>query len=860
MTRFFWRRGPDGEDEIDREIDSYVLHEIDDNLARGMTPDQARRAALRKLGNRTRVRESIDEASGRAALESIVTDLRLGVRQLRRQPGFAVAAIAILALGIATTTAIFSIAYSVLLRSLPYDQPSRLVALSSAGIRSTMGRSVVGAADYFDWRQRQRVFEDLALTRPVANFNLTGAGEPERLQGARATASLFPTLGVEPLLGRTFNEREQLDPKRAGAVAVLSYGLWQRRFGGDSSIVGRTITLNGSAWEVLGVMPADFHYPSRDFELWTPLYLPPAALAARGDYSYLSVARLKPGVTIETARAQMAIVSSEIARELGRSGGTGNDGVFVGPLLAELTGSVRRVLWLLLGSSGLLFVVSVVNLAGLLRARGSYRRAEFALRTSLGATRARLARQLVCETIPLAVAGGIAGIAGAYWLLDVILPTLPASLPRIEEIGLHPPVLTVSALLAVATAFLVSLVPSARATPSVARVAASTAPAADVLIVGQIACTVILLVGAGLLFRSFAHLRGVDPGLRPASVLSLHLAINRSKHGDDPGVAAYLSRVLEQVHRVPGVEAAGVVNRLPMGGQVQGGAVRFEHLDAAINTDWRTASGRYFEALGVPLIAGRTFDERDTPDRPLVGIIDQRLARDVFGDVSPIGKRFRMNADKTPWIEIVGVVGHLRHEGLDVDSRPHVYWPYQQRTQDRMALVVRTSVEPASTTNAVAGAIRSIDADQALYDVRTMTDVIGRTLQGHRLNATLVGAFAVAALALASVGLYGIVSYVSAGRRREFGVRMAVGATTRQVAVLVLREGAVRAAVGLAIGIVAAAVLAQFVGTLLHGVTPWDPVPYVVAPVLMSGVILLASAVPAWRASRIDPVTALRNE
>jgi putative ABC transport system permease protein len=860
MTRFFWRRGPDGEDEIDREIDSYVLHEIDDNLARGMTPDQARRAALRKLGNRTRVRESIDEASGRAGLESIVTDLRLGVRQLRRQPGFAVAAIAILALGIATTTAIFSIAYSVLLRSLPYDQPSRLVALSSAGIRSTMGRSVAGAADYFDWRQRQRVFEDLALTRPVANFNLTGAGEPERLQGARATASLFPTLGVEPLLGRTFNEREQLDPKRAGAVAVLSYGLWQRRFGGDSSIVGRTITLNGSAWEVLGVMPADFHYPSRDFELWTPLYLPPAALAARGDYSYLSVARLQPGVTIETARAQMAIVSSEIARELGRSGGTGNDGVFVGPLLAELTGSVRRVLWLLLGSSGLLFVVSVVNLAGLLRARGSYRRAEFALRTSLGATRARLARQLVCETIPLAVAGGIAGIAGAYWLLDVILPTLPASLPRIEEIGLHPPVLTVSALLAVATAFLVSLVPSARATPSVARVAASTAPAADVLIVGQIACTVILLVGAGLLFRSFAHLRGVDPGLRPASVLSLHLAINRSKHGDDPGVAAYLSRVLAQVHRVPGVEAAGVVNRLPMGGQVQGGAVRFEHLDAAINTDWRTASGRYFEALGVPLIAGRTFDERDTPDRPLVGIIDQRLARDVFGDVSPIGKRFRMNADKTPWIEIVGVVGHLRHEGLDVDSRPHVYWPYQQRTQDRMALVVRTSVEPASTTSAVAGAIRSIDADQALYDVRTMTDVIGRTLQGHRLNATLVGAFAVAALALASVGLYGIVSYVSAGRRREFGVRMAVGATTRQVAVLVLREGAVRAAVGLAIGIVAAAVLAQFVGTLLHGVTPWDPVSYVVAPVLMSGVILLASAVPAWRASRIDPVTALRNE
>ena len=857
MPRFFWHREHDDGDDIDREIDSYVLHEIDDNLARGMTPDEARRAALRKLGNRTRVRESIGDENGHAHLESLVMDLRLGVRHLRRQPGFAAAAIAILALGIATTTTIFSIAYSVLLRTLPYDQPSRLVALASEGVRTTMGRSVVGAADYFDWRQRQRVFEDLAITRPVANFNLTGAGEPERLQGARATASLFPTLGVRPLLGRTFNEREQLDPKTASSVAVLSYRLWQRRFGGDPSIVGRTITLNGSAWEVLGVMPSNFHYPSRDFELWTPLYLPPAALAARGDYSYLGVARLKPNVTIESARAHMAVVSSDIAREHAR--GTGNDRVFIGPLLAELTASVQSALWLLLASSGLLFLVSIVNLAGLLRARGRYRQAEFALRTSLGATRARLARQLVCETTPLAAAGALAGVAGAYWLLQVLLPILPPSLPRVEEIGLHPPVLTAAALLAIAAAFLVSLVPSARAAASVARAPAASAPAADLLIVGQIACTLILLVGAGLLFRSFAHLRAVDPGLRPAGVLSLHLAINRNKHGDDPGVAAYLSRILERVQGVPGVETAGVVNRLPMGGQVQGGGIRFEHVDHAIGTDWRTASGRYFDALGVPLVSGRTFDERDTPDRPLVGIIDQRLAHDVFGTVSPVGKRFRIDMDGAPWVEIIGVVGHLRNEGLDVDSRPQVYWPYQQRTQDRMALVVKTSVDPASTTSGVAGAIRAIDPDQALYDVRTMTDVIARTLQGHRLNATLVGAFAVAALALASVGLYGIVSYVSAGRRREFGVRIAVGATARQVAFLVLRDGAVRAAAGVALGMAAAAALAQSVASLLHGVTPWDPVTYVIAPLLMTGVILIASAVPAWRASRIDPVTALRN-
>jgi putative ABC transport system permease protein len=352
----------------------------------------------------------------------------------------------------------------------------------------------------------------------------------------------------------------------------------------------------------------------------------------------------------------------------------------------------------------------------------------------------------------------------------------------------------------------------------------------------------------------------VEPGLRPAGVLSLHLAINRSKHGDDPGVAAYLSRILERVQSVPGVDAAGVVNRLPMGGQGQIGAVRFEHLDRAIDTDWRTASGSYFMAIGVPLMAGRLFDVRDTTDHPPVGIIDQRLAREVFGDASPIGKRFRINAPDTPWIEIVGVVGHLRHEGLDVDPRPQVYWPYQQRTQDRMALVVKTSVEPGSTTSAVAAAIRSIDPDQALYDVRTMTEVIGRTLQAPRLSATLVGAFASASLLLASVGLYGLVSYVSAGRRREFGIRIAVGATARQVALLVLRQGVARAGAGLIAGLAAAAALARLIANLLHGVSPWDPATYVVAPIVMTSVVLIASAVPAWRASRIDPVRALRND
>jgi putative ABC transport system permease protein len=789
-------------------------------------------------------------------IESIARDLAFGMRQMRRQPAFAVAAIAILALGIAATTAIFSVAYSVLLRSLPYDEPHRLVSLSAAGVRQTLQQPRAGAADYFDWRRRQQVFEDLALTRPVANFNLTGSGEPQRLQGARVTASLFTTLRVVPIIGRTFTEAEQLDPGKAGRVAVLSHGLWQRRFGGDPSIVGRTILLNGTPTEVLGVMGPTFRYPSRDFELWTPLYIPPAALAGRRDYSYLAVGRLKPGVTLDAARAQMAIVASDLAREYP---GT-NAGIYVGPLLEETTGSVRRVLWLVLAAVTALFAIACVNLANLLLARAANRRREFSLRTSLGATRARLARQLACEMAPLAAAGGAAGLLGARWLLDLLVPFLPSTLPRVEEIDLHGPVLAVAVLLSATTAFVVALAPAARTGTPVERGPAAAGRLPDLLIVGQIACTIVLLVAAGLLMRSFGHLRSTDPGLQATRVLSLHLAINRTTHGDDPGVARYLTSLLDSVRRVPGVESAGIVNRLPMAGQTQIGAVRFERSDQLFDTDWRSASGDYFRALGVPLLAGRTFDARDTSDRPLVGIIDERLARAVFGDANPVGQRFRMDFPDAPWTEVIGVVGHLRHEGLDVDPRPQVYWSYQQRTQDRMAMVVKGTFDPGTIAPGVRAAIHAVDPDQALYDVRPMTEVIDRTLQGYWLNTTLLGAFAAMALLLASVGLYGVVSYVGSRRRREFGVRMAIGATAGQVARIVLWQGLGRAVTGTAIGLGAAALLARVIAGLLHGVSPWDPFTFVAAPATLSLVVLLASALPAWRASRLDPTLALRQE
>jgi putative ABC transport system permease protein len=732
------------------------------------------------------------------------------------------------------------------------------VTLGSARRDAGFQGAYAGAADYFDWRQQQQVFDDLGLTRPVANYNLTGSGEPERLQGARATASVFSTLRVRPAIGRVFTEEEQLDAGRASSIAVLSHGLWQRRFGGDPSVVGRSILLNGSPYQVVGVMGADFQYPAGDFELWTPLYIPPDQLRERADYSYLCVARLKAGVTLDQARAHMSVLAANLARAYPQT--NRGSGVFVVPMLNDMTGSVRHALLLLLGAVGILFLVGCVNLANLLLARAANRHQEFSLRASLGATRARLARQLFAEAIPLAIAGAGLGIVSAHWLLRLLIPLLPASMPRISEIGVHGPVLVASIVLSVGAAFLISLAPAAQIHTHLERGPAAAGRARGLFIVIEIACTVLLLVTAGLLMRSFAQLRSTDAGFRPAQVLSLHLAVSRAKYGDDAGVARYLERLIDRVRTVRGVELVGLVNRLPMGGQTQAGVIQFEGSDGRFNTDWRSVSPDYFRALNVPLLQGRTFNDSDTPDRTPVGLIDERLARDVFAAESPIGKRFKIDAPTAPWIEIVGIVGHVRQEGLDSDPRPQVYWPYQQRTQDRMAMVVRTTTDPSSLTAPIRAAIHEVDPDQPLYDVRPMPAVLERTLQGQWINTVLIGVFAALALVLASVGLYGLVSYVTAQRRREFAIRLAVGAKAFDVLALVLKQGFWLALVGLVLGLTLAAGSTHALGSMLHGVTAWDIWTYLVVSGVMMVVVLAASVIPAWQASRLDPKVALQQQ
>jgi putative ABC transport system permease protein len=789
----------------------------------------------------------------------MLSELRQSIRTLMKSPWFASSAILILGLGCAATTSIFSVAYSILMRDLPYPDPDRLVALSSRLPHSVMSKAAAGAADYFDWRRRQQVFTDLALTRIVANFNLTGEGEPERISGTRATASLFSTLGVAPLIGRTFTEAEQLDPERAAAVAVLSYSLWQRRFGGDPGILNSRIRLNGRDTEVIGVMPPEFHYPSRDYELWEPLYYPPEELRDRLDLSYVSVARLRPGIGIEQARAQMNAVAANLAREYPK---TNRDlGVEVEPLLSDITESVRPAIWLLLAAVGMLFLVGCMNLATLMLARATGRQSEFAIRAALGATRARLIRQSFIETIPLAIAGSGFGILGADYLLELMVPLLPPGLPRVEEIAIHPAVLLFTIALSLVAAFAVSIAPASHVSTSLQRGPTSHSRLRDLLICAEIGCTVVLLVSAGLLMRSFVNVRATDPGFRPDHVLGLHFAVDRATHGStDPEVWRYLSRLIDRVQSIPGVQSCAVVNRLPLGGQTQTLQIEFEGRSIAANIDSRSASPNYFRALSIPLLAGRAFRDDDLAGRPDVGILDDRITRQIFGNESPIGKRFRIGiVSGMPWVQIVGVVGHIRHEGLDRDPRPQVYWPNAQRTQDRVAMVVKTVGDPAAMTSEIRAAIRDVDPNQPLYDVFPMSDFIERTLLAQRLNLVLVGSFAVLALLLAAIGLYGVVSHLTARRSREFGVRLAVGATPWRLVATVLRESLTRATVGLAAGLFLAAVTTRLLSAMIHGVTALDPLTYASVAVLLLIVVAVASYIPARRASRTDPVSALRD-
>jgi putative ABC transport system permease protein len=816
------------------------------------------------------IKEACRDERGTRRIENFVQDLRYGFRLIVKAPGFSAAAVLTIAIGIAAATSIFSVVYGVVLQPLPYREPERLVSIWSRVPKFDMPRAYVGAANWRDWRAQSSTLEDIALVRHIANYNLTGDGEPERLMGARVTANLFRVLGVTPAIGRTFTEENER-PSTA-TVALLSDGLWRRRFGGDPAIVGRSIRLNGIPYTVLGVMRPDFRYPSREFELWAPLPVQPEELQVRLSYNYLAVGRLKPGVTIAQTQSDLDTISARLAAAY-----KVNEGVSAGiaPLLDDTVRPVSTALYVLFGAVGCLLLIGTVNVANLLLARGLSRARERAVRAALGASRGRLIAQAVTEITPMVAAGAALGVLGAASGFRALIAMLPATTPRIDEIHMSLPVFGFSLILLVAISILVAFWPAMQTAS--ARIAEPLQAAGrsnsrsrshsrlrELLVVSEIALTVLLVAGAGLLFRSLVELRRVNTGFESSRALTMHLAITRTKYPEDRDVAALVYRVLEGVRALPGVVAAGMVNRLPIIGGTQSGAIEFEGDNLPVkqigNTDWRTATPGYFQAMGIPLIAGRLLAESDTEGSKLVGLIDVGTASMVWPNQSPIGRHFRMAVVSAPWVEIVGVVGRIRHDGLDVESRTQVYWNYRQRMQDRMALVVRTAGDPSQWTSAVISRIRSVDPEQTVYNVFTMDDIVDQSLSQRRLNAFLVAVFASVSLLLAAIGIYGVVAYSVQQRVREFGIRLALGARRSEVVRMVVLRAAAIAGIGSALGLGAAGALARYLSSVLFQVSGTDRISYAAAAAVLIVVALLASYVPVRRALAMDPMQSLRIE
>ena len=854
--------------DVSEELRLHVERQIEANIESGMTPEEARRHAHLVTGNLQAIREESRAARPGALVHQIGRDLMFGMRLLQRAPGLAITSVLVVALGIGSTTTVFSVAYGMLLRPLPYAQPDRLVALWTR-LPDSPRRVRVNPADRRDWRGHNRVFEDIALVADTQNFNLLGVGEPERLLAARVSSNLFPVLRVAPALGRTFTEDE--DEIGRDRVVLLSDGLWRRRFGADPSIVGRDINLTGVSYRVVGVMRPEFQYPSRGHQLWVPLTINPRQLARQvSGYDHLAIARLKPGVDLEQAQREMHAIARRLEQD---SPATNRDvGVEVLPMLEETTRVARPMLQLLLVAVLCLLLIASLNLAGLLGARAASRTREFTVRLALGASRGRLTVQALAEVVPLLLIGGIAGVAAARTAIATFVQMAPPTVPLVEAIRVSGTVLAFAIIILVVTGLVAGLLPAlhawrAHASATVhhrtATPGRSDARTRSLLVVGQFALTLPLLVGGTTLVRSFSALMQVDPGFQPDQVVTMHLAISRSTYTDDLQVAAFSSRVVERVATIPGVESAAMVNRLPLSGNNQVLAFEFEGMNGPpLSLQSRSVTPDYFRTMRIAIREGRAFTEFDGASSPLVGVIGTRAATALWPGQSAIGKRYRVSlpGQRTSWGHIVGVVDNVHHSGLEVDDDRQMYFSHHQFTDGRMALVVRSREDVRALVPSVIQAIQSVDRDQPVYDVRTMNEVVGRSVTPRWLIMAMLGFFAMSSLLLATVGLYGVVTYTVTQRAREFGVRLALGAARSDVMRLVVVRGSRLAAIGAVIGLGAAVLLAVGMERMLYGVTPLDPVSFAASGAGLFGVALLASYLPARRASLTDPARTLRAD
>ena len=809
-------------------------------------------------------------------METLWQDVRYGARMLVKRPGFTVTAVLVLALGIGANTAIFSAVHAILLRPLPYRDADRIVVPASTKPAENIERASVSYPDFLDWRNEREVFEHVAVYRP-AQYDLTGAGEPERISAAIVSEDYFAVMGAPPVLGRTFQPEDYQEIPRA---SVLSYGLWQRHFGANPQAVGQEIEVNGVSRTIVGVMPPDSQWPD-DAELWLPLSFSassPAEWAMRRDNMvWYAVARLRAGATLEQARAVLGTIARRIEQEdpASRRGW----GATAYTLREWIVGStLRQTLLVLLGAVGFVLLIACVNIANLLLARGAAREREIAIRTALGAGRFRLIRQFLVESLLLGLLGGGFGLLLAFWGIDLLVALAPDDIPRLQETAINAPVLAFVVTISLLTATAFGIIPALHAT----RVdlneslkeggrgstgGAKGKRARHALVISEVALSMVLLVGAGLLIRSFTLLQQVDPGLNVDGLITFNISLPRARYPESAQVTNFYDRALERIRALPGVESAAATSALPLGG---GGFylgrvfLGETHPEPPAGPDypaqWNTISNDYFRVLGTPLLRGRAFDERDTSASIPVTIINETMARRMFPNQDPIGQRIRSWRDENILREIVGVVSDVRYFGRDDELRPLVYVPLTQDTNRALMLAVRTTGEPPQLIGSLREAIWSLDGNLAVADAQTMRQILDESVARPRFNMMLLGIFAAVAMILAAIGLYGILAYAVAQRTHEIGIRIALGAGRRDVLRLVVGQGLKLALAGLGIGLVAAFALTRVMSSLLYGISATDPLTFIGVALLLAAVALLASYIPARRATKVDPMIALRYE
>ncbi|MBA2732355.1 MAG: ABC transporter permease [Acidobacteria bacterium] len=821
-------------------------------------------------------------------MKTLWQDMRYGVRMLLKNPAFTFIAVLALALGIGANTAIFSVVNAVLLRSLPFENGDRLVVIyaenSSDGNNSVPDKAPFSFPDFKDYKDQAQGLQYVSSYSTNGTVVTSGGEEPERIFGADVSADLFPMLGVKPLLGRVFTPEE--DQAGQPSVIVLGYGLWQRRFGGDKEIIGREIKLGARSMTVIGVMPPDFKFPvqAEKSDYYMPFTAEMArynadAMGNRDNRSMPIVASLKPGATLQQAQVEIETIANRLTQQYPATNTNWHARLI--SMHEDVTGDIRPALLVLLGAVGFVLLITCANVANLLLARAASRHKETAIRTALGASRGRIMRQLLTESLLLSFAGGALGLLLAVWGIDLLVAASPASVPRLGEIALDNRVLGFTLAVSALTGIIFGLAPAFNSSKTNLNESlkegsrgstegARRSRVRSLLVVSEIALSLVLLVGAGLLIKSFVRLLDTSPGYEAGSVLSVTLPVSRSKYPTPEQQTTYVQELMTRTRALPGVEAVAITNLLPLGLRDRLNTFNIEGRPPAA-PGARTAARNsvvtpdYFRTMSIPVQRGRSFTERDRDDTPPVIIVNEALAKRYFPGEEAVGKRIILDDDVTneplPSREIVGVVGNVRHNGLDEEVQPEYYNPFFQMPDRQMDLVVRSAnANPAALASTVRATIKGVDKDQLIWEVKTMDERISQSVAPRRFQMTLLGVFAALALVLASIGIYGVMSYAVTQRTHEIGLRMALGAQTKDVLRLVVGRGMMLAGLGIAAGLAASFALTRVMASLLYGVSATDPVTFTGIALLLAVVAFLASYIPARRATKVDPMIALRYE